>query len=507
MRFRRVLGNEVVIRADFPDPLFPFPGYDRYQGTYSLSIRGNTPKHDLQIVVAPTVFGDAVGNATHQITVGEGIRSFTFSGLVAGVVGSPFGQNLSDGDPITGTLTYDAGVLGVTLGADVTRFDQGIAGGVTAVVGGRVYSTDNYTVIVENDRGGTGLDGYNVHTSTGFNPNGDLFENGDPVDGTMSVNALDLTGSLLSSQSLVDLDPTLFNSGFQLIQDGSNFFSATIDLVTAVGAAAVTFSVTGITDPIIGGASSDVTVTARDGLGNVATGYRRTVAFTSSDGSATLPANYTFVSGDAGVHTFTGGVTLGTVGEQTVTASDVAVGTITGSQTAITVEAAPAGTNFSDDFEAGFGLWSADNGIWGVGLPTSGPNECHSGVQCAGTVLDGNYAFNTSSLVSPTITLPAIGATQELHLRFWHWFSLGSATGGNPDRGVVYIQEWISAGVWSASTELTRYELTSGGWSFPLVDLSAYGGKTVRILFSMQGNHSFNSGRGWYVDDVSIAVN
>jgi hypothetical protein len=171
------------------------------------------------------------------------------------------------------------------------------------------------------------------------------------------------------------------------------------------------------------------------------------------------------------------------------------------------VQAAAAETNFSEDFEGGFGLWSADNGIWGVGLPTSGPNECHSGVQCAGTVLDGNYPFNSSNLVSPTITLPAIGSTEELHLRFWHWFSLGSATGGNPDRGVVFIQERISAGVWSASTELTRYELTSGGWSFPLVDLSAYGGKTVRILFSMQGNHSFNSGRGWYVDDVSIAVN
>ena len=69
----------------------------------------------------------------------------------------------------------------------------------------------------------------------------------------------------------------------------------------------------------------------------MATGYTGTVTFTSSDGSATLPANYTFVGGDAGVHTFTGGVTLVTVGEQSVTATDVAVGTITGSQTAITV--------------------------------------------------------------------------------------------------------------------------------------------------------------------------
>jgi len=100
-------------------------------------------------------------------------------------------------------------------------------------------------------------------------------------------------------------------------------------------------SVTGITDPITTGTSSDVTVTARDGFGDVATAYRGTVTFTSSDSSATLPANYTFVSDDAGVHTFTGGVTLFSVGEQSVTATDVAVGAITGSQTSITVLSIP----------------------------------------------------------------------------------------------------------------------------------------------------------------------
>ena len=214
----------------------------------------------------------------------------------------------------------------------------------------------------------------------------------------------------------------------------------------------------------------------------------------------------TVVSGDAGVHTFTGGVTLGTVGEQTVTASDVAVGTITGSQTAITVEAAPAGTNFSDDFEGGLGLWSATNGIWAVGLPTSGPDECHSGVQCGGSVLDGNYPRNSSNLVSPTITLPTIGATQEIHLRFWHWFSFHSDVFG-PDVGIVYIEERTGPGVWSPSTELTRYSGTSGGvWTLPLVDLSAYGGKTVRILFHINGAVSNSVSSGWYFDDVSVVT-
>jgi hypothetical protein len=96
-------------------------------------------------------------------------------------------------------------------------------------------------------------------------------------------------------------------------------------------AAAAMLSVTGITDPITAGASSDVTVTALDGSGDVATGYTGTVAFMSSDGAATLPVNYTFTGSDGGIHVFLGGVTLATVGEQSVTATDVAVGTITGS--------------------------------------------------------------------------------------------------------------------------------------------------------------------------------
>ena len=55
--------------------------------------------------------------------------------------------------------------------------------------------------------------------------------------------------------------------------------------------------------------------------------------FTSSDGAAVLPANYTFVAGDAGVHSFSGGVTLKTAGSSSVTGTDTVTGTITGSQT------------------------------------------------------------------------------------------------------------------------------------------------------------------------------
>ena len=66
-----------------------------------------------------------------------------------------------------------------------------------------------------------------------------------------------------------------------------------------------------------------ITVTAFDPYNNVATGYRGTVNFTSSDNRASLPGVYTFIAGDGGVHAFGNGVTLRTSGTQTITVYDV----------------------------------------------------------------------------------------------------------------------------------------------------------------------------------------
>jgi hypothetical protein len=90
---------------------------------------------------------------------------------------------------------------------------------------------------------------------------------------------------------------------------------------------------------VTAGTPFSVTVTALDADSQTATGYRGTVHFSSSDGQAVLPGDYTFTSGDAGVHTFTSGVTLKTACDQTVTATDTGTGTITGSG-AITINPA-----------------------------------------------------------------------------------------------------------------------------------------------------------------------
>ncbi|GEM_PF-363582 len=80
------------------------------------------------------------------------------------------------------------------------------------------------------------------------------------------------------------------------------------------------------------GDTTSATVTVYDANNNVATGYTGTIHFTSTDGAATLPVNYTFLGADAGVHTFTNGFTFRTTGVQVVTGTDTVVNTVTNSR-------------------------------------------------------------------------------------------------------------------------------------------------------------------------------
>lgn len=88
----------------------------------------------------------------------------------------------------------------------------------------------------------------------------------------------------------------------------------------------------GVTAPAsaTAGTAFSITVTAKDAVGNTATAYVGTVAFSSSDPAVVMPANYTFVSGDNGAHTFTNGVTMQTSGSQTIAATDTVTPSITG---------------------------------------------------------------------------------------------------------------------------------------------------------------------------------
>lgn len=117
-------------------------------------------------------------------------------------------------------------------------------------------------------------------------------------------------------------------SDFEVIQRG---WAPPVSLVIAIS-------------PAVGaGDATTATITAYDPGYNVATGYRGTLHFTSTDGAATLPLDYTFTAADAGVHTFNGGFTLRTPGSVIITATDTVAPTITGSQRVVVGPPTPTG--------------------------------------------------------------------------------------------------------------------------------------------------------------------
>jgi hypothetical protein len=161
--------------------------------------------------------------------------------------------------------------------------------------------------------------------------------------------------------------------------------------------------------------------------------------------------------------------------------------------------------SLSGDFEKGWGDWSADNGVWEVGTPTAGPQSSHGGSKCAATVLGGNYpAYTVSRLISPSIMLPSIGANEEIHLRFWQWFSFGGGSVCCPDTyGYVQIMTYdSSAGTWSSWIELKKVGGLSSVWSPMDVDLTAYANKKIKIGFYLLPY--INTALGWYIDDITI---
>lgn len=133
---------------------------------------------------------------------------------------------------------------------------------------------------------------------------------------------------------------TLRTAGAQTITvtDGSINGSAPI---TVLPGGASILQLSSLPSSSRAGSSFDITVTAFDGYGNVATGYQGTVTFSSSDGGAILPANYPFSAADAGIHRFASGGTLITAGIQSLAVADVAGG-ITGATANVTVTPAPA---------------------------------------------------------------------------------------------------------------------------------------------------------------------
>jgi len=264
-----------------------------------------------------------------------------------------------------------------------------------------------------------------------------------------SGTSVSLTGLTFTSGALT-VPVTLFNAGSNTITATTGTGGTAVtgsQTITVTPTAAKTLSVTGLTDSTAGTAQS-ATVAALDQYGNTATGYRGTVAFTSTDSQATagsgLPSNYTFLASDSGSHTFSNGVTLKTAGSETVTATDTTTGTIKGTETVTITAAAPSKLQFVQCSKNGGTAGSCSNIAVGNGGNVSGQVEALDAFGNIATITTGFQVSITSS--NPQWTANPSSVT--------------ISSTANPSNGTAWQVTYTSTGI--SSTTITATDASDG---------------------------------------------
>jgi uncharacterized repeat protein (TIGR03803 family) len=272
--------------------------------------------------------------------------------LPAATVGAGYNQTLT---AVGGTAPYTFAVSAGSLPAGLTLSSGGVLSGTPTIAG-----SSSFTVTATDSTGATGSQAYTLAAyPTSFGVTGFPSPIAAGGSGTITVEALDANGNPCPSYTgtvhFTSSDPQAVlpaNYTFTSGDAGKHTFSVTLKTAgtqsltaTDTATGSLTGTASGVVNPaaaakflltapsgVTHGVAFSVTLTVEDAFGNVVTGYLGTVHFRSSDGTATLPANYTFTAADAGVHTFTG-LGLRKRGKQTLTVTDTANSALTATDT------------------------------------------------------------------------------------------------------------------------------------------------------------------------------
>ncbi len=245
--------------------------------------------------------GGAAGGAGADGGEGKGGAVFINTGatvIAVQALPSFSGDSATDAGTMNSNPQDNNDVYG-TLGLDVaTHF---VVSGPPAV---QSFSQWDFTITAEDASNQVvpGYSGYLNLTST-QDPNL-VYSSGNPVNLTAVINSFDVAPKKTGVYTLTATDPANGNTGT------SNDFTVTPGPATR-------FEVDAPPNATQGD-SFTFTVTAQDLFNNTATAYSGTVSFSSTDGLAVLPTPSTLTNG---VGTFS--ATLNTVGDQTITATDI----------------------------------------------------------------------------------------------------------------------------------------------------------------------------------------
>jgi hypothetical protein len=163
--------------------------------------------------------------------------------------------------------------------------------------------------------------------------------------------------------------------------------------------------------------------------------------------------------------------------------------------------------------------------VWEWGEPTYGPDGAAGGTNVWGTVLDGDYGINDcAGLISPVIDLTNATSAS---IAYEHWRDLRDITTFAYGSGVLYATDdggdtlarlqpangydknmiTTARECQDAAPSPTQaYTGISNGWVTDSVDLSAFVGKKIQILFGFAAGGSVNIRPGWYLDNVAFTI-
>ncbi len=164
------------------------------------------------------------------------------------------------------------------------------------------------------------------------------------------------------------------------------------------------------------------------------------------------------------------------------------------------------------DFEGTNGNFTADpsSGAWEWGVPTAGPDSAHSGTNCWGTVLDGNYE-NSAVWFLYTPSMRVVG--DDPSISFYHWYEIETYfDGGNvqisTDGGNTWtLIEPVGGYPYSYVSALGDAGFSGylSDWSQVTFDLSGIvsNGDIFQLRFVFASDGSVNR-NGWYIDDFGL---
>ncbi len=307
-------GNELWALNTTPSPSLAVSGFPTtttagVAGGFTVTAKnadGTTNTGYTGTVQLKSTDSQAVLPASYTFTSADaGVHTFSVTLKTAGT------QSITAADTTTAGLTGTDGNITVNAAAASTMTVAGFPSTTSAGAAG------SFTVTLKDPFGNiasgyTGTVHFSSSDAKALLPANYTFTAGDAGKHTFSA-ALKTAGT----QSIAAAD-TL-----------SSALMATEGGITVNAAAASQFIISA-PSTVTAGAPFSLTLTVEDAFGNVVTGYAGTIHFTSSDRTATLPANYTFTAADKGVHRFVG-LVLRKTGKQKITITDTLQSALTAS--------------------------------------------------------------------------------------------------------------------------------------------------------------------------------